>query len=248
VDWSRRPFDCDAQPFPDSDQVVRIRFYPADKDAVACPFPSNIAVPDWEFDKEWMDDKGCVWAEWPGEPYNRAKAVPGSGRGHVCGTEEQFAGESKFDPAADMVYRPDGLPTCCDPRLEVVGGAGAAPLASVAVPPAPGPTCAAAGLLPLGVDVVVPFDPAGPANAWFKLPLTSGVGYTLTGRIIAGPSAFGCSGVLSDCVTPWGTNPIATLHAASGSTGFTAPTDTLPRLLWPNVNLQGTGSFTFRID
>jgi hypothetical protein len=180
VDWSRRPFDCDAQPFADSSQVVRVRFYPAAPGAKAIPFPSNIYVPDWDFDKEWWEPPGTVPAEWPGNPYNRAKSVPGSGAGHVCGTEEQFAGEAPLDPDADMQYRPDGLPVCCDPREELAGGAGGAPVDGVSVTSGPGDACGLGQTLHPGDTVSGSLHLAPPLSAevnWWVLSGTPGVQY-----------------------------------------------------------------------
>jgi hypothetical protein len=93
-----------------------------------------------------------VPAEWPGNPYNRAKPVAGSGRGHVCGTREDFAGDAELDPDADTQYRPDGLPVCCDPVRELAGGMGCGVVATVSVSgdiDLTGTTCPAASPLAL---------------------------------------------------------------------------------------------------
>lgn len=204
VDWSRRPFDCDAQPFADSTQVVRVRFYPAVPGAKAIPFPSNVYVPDWDFDKEWWEPPGVKPAEWPGNPYNAAKAVPGSGAGHVCGTEEQFAGEAQLDPDADMEYRPDGLPVCCDPRMELVGGAGGAPQDAVSVT-APdsegGRTCAGSEPVAMSTLVrgVLPDPPL--TSGWWKLTVTPGHVYTFFGWTVPPSVTATVQIVDADCVT-----------------------------------------------
>lgn len=182
VDWSRRPFDCDARPFRGSDQLVRVRWFPAAPDAVAIPWPSNLDVPDWLRSFELPEYPGTVPAEWPGNPYNRAKAVPGSGRGHVCGTAEQFAGEAALDPDADMRYRPDGLPVCCDPVRELKGGAGGGVQASVGVvtPLTPGATCGVGSVVPLGVTVGGPLSLGPPVSNefnWWRFSAVFGTTY-----------------------------------------------------------------------
>lgn len=65
-----------------------------------------------------------------------ARAPAGTGRGHVCGTEEEFreGGTLEADlPPVD--YGALGLPLCCEPPKRVRGGAGAGGRAALVVEP-----------------------------------------------------------------------------------------------------------------
>jgi len=133
------------------DQVGRVRWFEAAPDAETLPFESVILRTDWEIDP-WMD---APVGEVSGAARSTdlTRAPRGSGRGHVCGTEEQFREGAHYDPdAPPVLYGGSGLPHCCGLWPVLRGGAGAGGHAALVVMGGiVGGTCDEPALCELGV-------------------------------------------------------------------------------------------------
>lgn len=144
-----RPFRCKYRPFRDSDEEVEVEWFPAAEGALPLGMPSNITNPFWERDQfEYTDGDLPLSTVVPtGKPVAR----PGTGRGHVCGSEEDFREGGRYEPdEPPVVYGQQGLPQCCG--APVVGAATVVDggRCGVASPIVPGNTCATATEIPLG--------------------------------------------------------------------------------------------------
>lgn len=112
VDFARRPYSTDCRFHKDSDQVVKIRWYPALPSAGTLPFPSSIASLDWS-SRPWIEGGiGEVWNR--PRTYNGAVALPYATGLAPCQPAQVFAeGEELDEDADDQEYNEDGFPLCC---------------------------------------------------------------------------------------------------------------------------------------
>lgn len=157
-----------ARPFRNSDVEVMIKFYPAAPGALGLPFASNLYVNSWDDDWEklYQDYPGCIGE---GDQRNNLSVpIPGSGRGHVCGSSTDFEQGGLYDPAAPpVVYDVSGLPLCCLPPVDDPGGFGVGGAPGFPVAPFPGSTClVAGGPLQLGTWYQLNFAGGFP-NHWY---------------------------------------------------------------------------------
>jgi hypothetical protein len=107
----------------DSDTTADIVWFPCAEGAQDLPFASSIRPLLLKQTNEKVTFPGELQWEWT-PPYFAKAAIPNSGIGHVCGTEEDFArGNPINDPRPELTYRSDGLPTCCNAPLALRGGA-----------------------------------------------------------------------------------------------------------------------------
>lgn len=119
VDFARRPYTTACRFFRDSELQANIVWYPCLPDApdlgIASPFLSR----DWEVTEDaWgiPDDPGP--GEVGGAPrvFNRKQPIPAATGAHRCGTDEEWRKGALYNPdRPPVLYRPDGLPTCCAP-------------------------------------------------------------------------------------------------------------------------------------
>lgn len=188
VDWRRVPFRSKVRPFRNSENDAGVIWIPVAPGALPLRRVSVIAVPDW-------DDVYWTWAGAVGEytaplSYSNQRARPGTGRGHVCGSDQDFEEGGDYDTElAPVTYGASGLPTCCAAPVVgaggmVLGGFGSVgfitrPVARgglvlggrgdvVYYPPGPdgGSGCADAPLIPLGATVHV--DTTTAAHKWYR--------------------------------------------------------------------------------
>lgn len=177
MDIGSRPFKARYRPFRDSDQEVEIEWFPAAPGALPLGFVSNVTIPYWEQNQfEYTDGNlPLTTAEPTGKPTFR----PGTGRGHVCGTREDFERGPHFDPdITPITYGAQGLPTCCGAPVPLRGGARDGGRVEVVTEVAPGPNCPAAANLPelaTGAGHVE----IGVEN-WWRFPVTGGEDYRFT--------------------------------------------------------------------
>lgn len=109
-------------------------------------------------------------------------APRGTGRGHVCGTEKEFAEGGTLDESIPLaLYTTSGLPRCCDPPRMVRGGAGVSGRAQLEVVPVvtPGLTCEDAGAIALNTTYALTY-PGGSVAQWFRVPPVPGGFYHVT--------------------------------------------------------------------
>ncbi len=144
------------RPFADSLLTVKIAWYPAAPGARHLPHPSAFMSRDWVADPEECNTVGEVY-DTP-RYYNARKAIPTALGNHICGTEEQWAGRAQFNPAVNVTFNRDGLPSCCGVDEQPVGGLLVDPRASVGYTPSPYP----GGLLVDPSAVVSYTPPTGP--------------------------------------------------------------------------------------
>jgi len=131
-----------------------VRWFEAAPDAEVLPFESVILRTDWEIDP-WMDAPVGEVADAP-RSTDLTRAPRGSGRGHVCGTEEQFREGAHYDAdAPPVLYGGSGLPHCCGLWPVQRGGAGAGGRIGIVVEPPVTPivggTCGDPAEIELGV-------------------------------------------------------------------------------------------------
>ncbi len=170
--------------FRNSDQEVRFIWYPALPNAGVLPVPSAFLDGIWD---EWYyeyDGPGPVYRTHIRDNWQKTKA--GSGRGHYCGTAEDFAEGGLYDPTLPPVeYSSNHLPVCCDViQPAVLGGIGVGghvvPSYTPPPPPfTPGNTCATAAVAQL--NTIYTFPSATASNQWIVLanPPSGGVGWLL---------------------------------------------------------------------
>lgn len=176
VDLGSRPFSTVYRPFRGSSEWVRIEWFPCAPGAKDLPFESNITNPFWERDQYEFED-----GEEPLEeviPTGKPRVKPGTGKGHVCGTEEDFRDGGLYLPdEPPVLYGMLGLPACCNAPVVMRGGV--EDRGSDVVTPVPGLTCETAGLWPLGVLVTITraFDAT---VWWFRHPVAAGKTYRYT--------------------------------------------------------------------
>lgn len=150
VDIGSRPFRATYRPFRNSDEEVEIEWFPCAPGAENYDGVSCITIPQWEREQfEFTDGLLPLSTVVPtGKPVTR----PGTGRGHVCGSEEDHREGGLYEPLEPpVVYGQLGLPHCCG--APVVAGAVCIDSATceVVYPVVPGATCETATALPFGV-------------------------------------------------------------------------------------------------
>jgi len=107
-------------------------------------------------------------------PTGKPVTKPGTGRGHVCGTREDFEQGGLYDPLLpDATYGVQGLPTCCGAAVPVSAVVRDAGTVVVSFPVPPGNTCATAKVLTIGVPETWTVAPLG--DHWFVIAGTVGV-------------------------------------------------------------------------
>lgn len=189
MDWGRRAYSTDCLFFENSDRVNRVQWEEAAPGALAIEYPSCILSKQQEPD-DWLPGGIGEVADAP-RVTTLARAPRGMGRGHVCGTPEEFAEGGTYDPALP----PErigalGWPLCCDPpkRLRLGAGAGVRSAVTVTAPRvtvgagagvrstytveaavAPGLTCATAPDIALGVTYPGHLPGAG-VDHWYRVP------------------------------------------------------------------------------
>lgn len=188
---------------------MEILWYPALPTAKPLPFPCSISNPFWERDQYVFTD-GTLPLDTV-VPTGKPQTKPGTGRGHVCGTPEDFEEGGHYDPLAPAVtYGAQGLPSCCGApggttALLVDGGR-----AAVSFPFVFGIDCPHGPPLPEGEVGHVTLASSG--EAWAKVVVTAGVHYRFHFTVVTGFGEF----VLfqgADCATK-------TFFAALFGTGF----------------------------
>jgi len=147
-------------------------WYPATAGARNLPFPSIMAMGNWDATgQQWLPGGEVDDAN---RSFNRKKEVPGAFGLHVCGTEEDFReGCKRTDVPLPVVYGASGLPNCCAPPVVGAGGLALSGRATVSV--LPGPTCPLAPLIVSGVDYTGHLPSAG-AN-WWRWAYTPGTNF-----------------------------------------------------------------------
>lgn len=100
---------------------MRIVWYPALPNAEPLPFPCCISNPYWERDQYQFGDDNCDFETIV--PTGKPRTKPGSGGGHVCGTEEDFRDGGLYlpDDPPELIGM-QGLPACCNPAVVGRGG------------------------------------------------------------------------------------------------------------------------------
>lgn len=144
MDFSRRAYKTACRFFTDDDRESVVRWMDARPGALCIPFESCILEKQMEPDA-WLP--GGIGEVAEAERITTLeKSPPGTGRGHVCGTEEMFRDGERYDPDSEPVrYGTGGLPLCCFPPLgAVVGGGGGLAADFLIVPPPPPEQCPAA--------------------------------------------------------------------------------------------------------
>jgi hypothetical protein len=128
----RRPYSIPCRFLRDSDIESTVKWVEARPDALTLGRTNIITSQDWEL------DRGLLPVE-VGEQEGRRKfaiadAPVGLGRGHVCGTDEDFNEGGSYEPDLPPVeYSALGWPLCCDPPRRVSGGPGASGRTAVVV-------------------------------------------------------------------------------------------------------------------
>lgn len=185
VDFGSRPFRATYRPFRDSDQEVEVEWFPAAPGALPLGRLSNITIPYWEQDQFEYDDGDLPLSS--AEPTGKPVVRPGTGRGHVCGTDEDFREGGSYEPEGEPVtYGQQGLPTCCGAPVVAGGAVSDSGQVVVLVPIVPGQACEDATEIPLGEWLEV-FVPAG-NNYWLRFPSFTPVSET---RLFTAESAAG---------------------------------------------------------
>lgn len=129
VEYGRRPYSTDCRFFKDSDEVVRIKWYPALPDAGVLPFPSKITSLDWSSWPWLAEGVGEVFKPSRGptllgdRPFNHAQPIPYAKGIEPCQGAEVFAQGEEFDPdAPPQQYDELGFPLCCLNHITASGG------------------------------------------------------------------------------------------------------------------------------
>jgi len=150
-------------------------WYPALPDAEPLPFPCSISNPYWEQDQYEFGPDNCDFdsIEATGKP----RTKPGSGRGHFCGTEQDFQEGGLYLPDdPPELFGMQGLPACCNPAVVGQGGVVDGGKASVAATVA----CGVYSVLTLGETHTFP-GPSPPAAGFlWAFPVTAGLTYRIT--------------------------------------------------------------------
>lgn len=149
-------------------------------DPNALSFPGDQAICNTELELEpWTEFAVGEVAGAP-RPIALRYAPVGTGRGHICGTEDDFAhGGLRDTTIPDVRYAINGLPVCCNPAPTPRGGAAAGgsvvPSYTPAPPPA-GQTCGTAGTLVMG-QLRAQTSPTTPTADWWGFPVVAGTTY-----------------------------------------------------------------------
>lgn len=176
VDYGSRPFRATYRPFRDSDQEVEIEWFPAAPGALPLAMPSNITIPYWEQDQFGYDDDELPLNT--AEPTGKPVVRPGTGRGHVCGSAEDFREGGLYEPGEPAVeYGQQGLPRCC--MAPVIGrglvrDSGACGVFYSVIPAA---DCEDAPIVAMGGDASAPYPPY---LGWLRWPIVAGRTYRVT--------------------------------------------------------------------
>lgn len=133
-DFLRRPYSVRCRPYRNSDREVTLKWYFANPDAVVLPFPTVFNSLLWA---------GNPWElSGPGEVYNAfrnsttQRPAPGVSGQHQCGSAEDFAEGTVYDPALPpIVYNATGLPVCCNPPVIGQGGGAGGGIGTVGYTP-----------------------------------------------------------------------------------------------------------------
>lgn len=202
---ARRPYSTDARFFKDSDQVVRIRWYPVTEPVEVLPFPSKINSLDWSSHPWLAEGVGEVYGE--PRPYNGAKALPYAVGLTPCKPAAVFVEGEVLDPdAPPQVYNLDQFPACCLDKWVPEGGVtwnGSATVTMGDGPFDPG-TCPTLNPLTLGQWHFVR-EPSGVVGSlWFSPAIPPG-NYVVNAQFVSGTfvGAAGFSmgpGVAASCV------------------------------------------------
>jgi hypothetical protein len=121
VDIARRPYSTDARFHKESDQVVRIRWYPAAEPVEVLPFPSKINSLDWSSHPYLAAGVGEVYGV--PRPYNAAAAIPYARGLAPCQPAAVFTDGEELDPdAPPQLYDDLGFPLCCLNHVTMEGG------------------------------------------------------------------------------------------------------------------------------
>jgi hypothetical protein len=167
VDLGSRPFRTTYRPFRGSDQEVEIEWYPCAPGAKVYPGVSCISNPFWERDQFEFED-----GELPLEsviPTGKPRTKPGTGKGHVCGSEEDHREGGLYLPdEPPVLYGMLGLPACCNPPVVMRGGV--VDGGKAVVPVVPGQTCLTATPAALGETLLL--DVLAGQQAWVRVPIS----------------------------------------------------------------------------
>lgn len=167
MDIARRPYSTDARFFSDSEEVVRIRWYPVAEPVECLPFPSKVNSLDWSSHPYLARGVGEVYGV--ARPYNAAEAVPYARGLDPCKPAEVFANGEAFDPdAPPQEYDERGLPICCINHADMEGGVEwGGDFEPPPVPVSGGPNCGLATVVDPGIWYV--FDEVPSAFQFFLL-------------------------------------------------------------------------------
>jgi len=173
-------------------------------------------------------------------PTGKPEFKPGTGRGHVCGTREDFEEGGIYDPLApDATYGVQGLPTCCAATVPLSGGVADGGSVSVSFTVPPGSTCATAKVIGVGQPqtfTVGAFDThwfvtvgsVGVAECWRVVTNSGGVTRQfLTGNSCAGLSVLaelfpgGCPAGATVRVVPFLNNVYLTMSGGGIGGNYT---------------------------
>jgi len=182
VEYGRRPYSTQCRFFSDSDEEVRIRWYPALPDAGTLPFPSKITSLDWSSWPWLASGVGEVFKASRGptllgdRPYNGAQAIPYMHGIDPCKGSEVFKNGEPYDPSAPpQLYDENLIPLCCINFITPAGGIEWDGTAPVSYSP-PNNTCPTAILMDPSNSFSVTI-PAG-EERWYKVNIaTAGTAY-----------------------------------------------------------------------
>jgi hypothetical protein len=183
-----RPFKCRYRPFRNSDEEIEVTWFPAAPGALPLGRVSNITIPFWEQDQfEYSDGLLPLSSVVPtGKPVVR----PGTGRGHVCGTDEDFREGGIYAPLDPPVtYGVQGLPTCCGAPALLGGGDGVGGVVGVVWAVAPGLTCPTAAAWPVDAGLYAVTNPPFAGEYWWRWPVVNGVTYRVRRVITSGSTS-----------------------------------------------------------
>ena len=166
VDLGSRPFSTVYRPFRDSSEWVRVDWYPCAPGAKTLPFESCITNPFWERDQYEFED-----GDEPLEqviPTGKPRVKPGTGKGHVCGSEQDFReGCARDESIPPVLYGMLGLPQCCNPPVVMRGGVEDGGRAVATPPVGPGTSCLTATVVSYEDTHLISAPGAG--NWWVRL-------------------------------------------------------------------------------
>jgi hypothetical protein len=189
VDLGSRPFKCKYRPFRDSDQEVEIEWFPCAPGAELLPWVSNVSNPFWEEDQFEFTD-GTLPLDTV-IPTGKPRSKPGSGKGHVCGTEGDFANGGLYQPALPPVaYGMQGLPSCCNPAVVGRGGVLDGGRSLVLGFAEPAQSCVTATPLPLDTPTGIIMIPN--RVYWLRVPKLGLTELHLRWQTVTGTPPIGC--------------------------------------------------------